>query len=101
MTSIRKACITGALGALMSVGALVATTSGASANHTYTVCNRWGECWNERVRYNYPSDVGVRYYDDDSWYWRHHHRGWRHSHYWRGHHYGERGYWRSGIWIRF
>ena len=98
MTSIRKVCITGALGALMSVGALVASTNGASA---YTVCNRWGECWNERVRYSYPPTVGIRYYSDDDWYWRHRHRGWRHSHYWRSHHDGERGYWRSGIWIRF
>ena len=98
MTSIRKVCITGALGALMSVGALVASTNGASA---YTVCNRWGECWNVHERYSYPPRLGIRYYSDDDWYWRHRHRGWRHSHYWRGHHDGERGYWRSGIWIRF
>jgi hypothetical protein len=96
MTSVRKLVATCATTALIGVGALVASASSASA---YTVCNRWGECWNERVRYDYPYSLGVRYYDDDNWYWRHRHNGWRH-HYWRHHHDG-RGYWRSGIWIRF
>jgi hypothetical protein len=94
MTSVRKLAVTGAITALLGVGALVATSTAASA---YTVCNRYGDCWQVRG-YDYPYRYGVGYYyDRDDWNWRH--RGWRH-HYWRHYDY-DRGYWRNGVWIQF
>jgi hypothetical protein len=94
MTSMKKLVATSAVTALLGVGALVASSTAASA---YTVCNRYGDCWQVRDRYDYyPYTIGVRYYDDD-WYRRHY--GWRH-HYWRHYDY-DRGYWRNGVWIQF
>ncbi len=95
--TIRKLMATGAVAAVLGIGALAATSTAADAR---TVCNRYGDCWQETVRYNYPATLGVRYYNDD---WRH--RAWHDSdHYdryrWREHHEG-RGYWRNGLWITF
>ena len=89
--TIRKIMTTGAVAALLGIGALAATSTAASA---YTVCNRYGDCWNERTRYNYPSTLGVRFYGDD---WRNRHRG---GYHWRDHHDGH-GYYRNGLWITF
>jgi len=91
MTTIRKLMTTGAVAALLGLGGLAATTTAADAR---TVCNRFGDCWHESARYDYPARLGVRFYGDD-WRWRHH-DGYR----WRGHHEG-RGYWRNGIWVTF
>ncbi|MBV9046213.1 MAG: hypothetical protein JO167_07860 [Alphaproteobacteria bacterium] len=88
---------TGAIASLVGIGGLAATTTAADAR---VVCNRYGDCWRETVRYDYPSALGVRFYDDN---WRHRYwrdrdryRSWR----WRADHQG-RGYWRNGIWITF
>lgn len=94
MTFMKKLATASAVTALFGVGALVTTTTAASA---YTACNRYGECWQVRERYAYPAAIGVRFYDD-GWYRRHH--GWRHHH-WRYDHDYDRGYWRNGVWIQF
>jgi hypothetical protein len=88
--TIRKLMTTGAVAALIGIGALAATSTAASA---YTVCNRYGDCWNERTRYTYPGTLGVRFYGDN-------YRYDRHRYHWRDHHEG-RGYWRNGLWITF
>jgi hypothetical protein len=96
MTRIRKLMTTGAVAAFVSIGALAATT----AADARTVCNRYGDCWHESNRYDYPATLGVRFYGDQ---WRHRHHWdrdrWDRYH-WRGDHDG-RGYWRNGIWITF
>ena len=99
--TIRKLMTTGAVAALLGIGAIAATSTAAEAR---TVCNRYGDCWHESNRYDYPARLGVRFYGDD-WRDRHHWDRddwrWRHRHYyWREHHEG-RGYWRNGIWITF
>jgi hypothetical protein len=97
MTKIRKLLTTGAVAAMLGVGALATTSTGAEAR---TVCNRYGDCWHERDRYDYPATLGVRFYNDS---WRNRHwRGRDHyrSYHWRDHREG-RGYWRNGIWITF
>jgi hypothetical protein len=91
MTTIRKFMTTGAVAALLGIGALAATTTAADAR---TVCNRFGDCWQETTRYDYPATLGVRFYGDD---WRLHHRD---GYHWRDHHDG-RGYWRNGLWVTF
>jgi hypothetical protein len=102
MTNIRKFMTTGAVAALVGVGALAATSTAVEAR---TVCNRYGDCWHVSDSYNYPSTLGVRFYGDD-WRSRHHwddRDDWRYHHrhmYWRGDHDG-RGYWRNGVWITF
>ena len=96
MTAMKKLAATGAIAALLGGGALVATSTAASA---YTQCNSYGDCWQVRDRYdydNYPAGIGVRYYGNDGWYVRHY--GWRH-HY--RHYDYDRGYWRNGVWIQF
>ena len=100
MTNLRKLMTTGAVAAMLGIGALAATTTAAEAR---TVCNRFGDCWNVNDNYDYPATLGVRFYGDnwrDRWHgrddWRYGHR---HYH-WRGDHDG-RGYWRNGLWITF
>ncbi len=99
--TIRKLMTTGAVAALLGIGALAATSTAADAR---TVCNRSGDCWHEDNNYRYPARLGVTFYSDD-WRDRHHFDGddwrWRHRHYhWREHHDG-RGYWRNGLWVTF
>jgi hypothetical protein len=91
MTTVRKLMTTGAVAAIIGAGALAVTTTAADAR---TVCNRFGDCWQESVRYHYPAALGVRFYNDD-WRWRHHG-----GYHWRDRHDG-RGYWRNGVWITF
>ncbi|MEI9992186.1 MAG: hypothetical protein WDM86_19375 [Rhizomicrobium sp.] len=89
--TIRKLMTTGAVAAVLGIGALAATTTTADAR---TASNRFGDCWHVTDRYDYPATLGVRFYGDD---WRYHHRyGYR----WRGDHRG-RGYWRNGLWVTF
>lgn len=77
------------LGAIVGVGAIVATAGSASA---YVACNGHGDCWHTRDRYDYRPAWGVRIHDDN-WRWHGHHYRWRE-------HEG-RGYWRNGVWITF
>ena len=91
MTSLRKLLTTGAVAAVVGIGALAAASTAAGA---YTVCNRYGDCWQTSDRYDYPARLGVRFYGDD---WRYHHR---YGYHWRDRHDG-RGYWRNGVWITF
>ncbi len=88
--TIRKLMTTGAVAAVLGICALAATTTVAEAR---IACSRFGDCWQVRDRYDYPSTLGVRYYGDN-WRWRN--RGYH----WRGYHDG-RGYWRNGIWVTF
>ena len=91
MTKLRKLITSGAVASLVAIGALAATSTAAEAR---TVCNRFGDCWHESDRYDYPATLGVRFYNDD-WRLRHHN-----GYHWRDRHDG-RGYWRSGVWIGF
>ncbi len=88
--TIRKLMTTGAVAALLGIGAIAATTTAAEAR---IACNRFGDCWHANDSYTYPGTLGVRYYGDN---WRLHHRGYH----WRNDHEG-RGYWRNGLWVTF
>jgi hypothetical protein len=78
-------------GALAGAAALTATAAPASA---YVACNRFGDCWHVRDRYDYRPAWGIRIHDDN-WRWREHER-----YRWREH--DGRGYWgRGGVWITF
>lgn len=79
------------LGALAGAAAIMATAAPASA---YVACNRFGDCWHVRERYDYRPHWGVRIHDDH-WRWR------ARDHYrWREHE--GRGYWgRGGVWVTF
>lgn len=97
MTNFRKLMTTGAVAAMLGIGALAATTTAAEAR---TVCNREGDCWQETTRYDYPATLGVRFYNDN---WRHrtwHDRDHYSRYHWRGNHDG-RGYYRNGLWVTF
>ena len=79
-----------ALAALLGIGAMASTVSSASAA---IACNGEGQCWHVRRPYAYAPAYGVIVHPD----------GWRWGpgeHYaWREH--PGRGYWRSGVWVRF
>ena len=78
-------------GALAGAAALAATAAPASA---YVACNRFGDCWHVRDRYDYRPTWGIRIHDDN-WRWREDER-----YRWREH--DGRGYWgRGGVWITF
>jgi hypothetical protein len=80
------------LGALVAAGAVMATVETASAR---VVCNRYGDCWRTKERYDYRPAWGLKVYDDN-WRWR---EGERYR--WRDTNRG-RGYWgRNGVWITF
>lgn len=95
--TIRKLMTTGAVAALLGIGALAATSTAADAR---TVCNRFGDCWQETTRYDYPNTLGVRFYNDNwrtrNWHGRDHYS----RYHWRDNHDG-RGYWRNGLWVTF
>ncbi len=79
------------LGAIAGAAGLVATAGTASA---YVACNRDGDCWHVRDRYEYKPTFGVTVHDDN-WRWREHER-----YRWREH--AGRGYWgKGGVWITF
>jgi hypothetical protein len=81
-----------ALLGLTAAGALAATAAPASAD---VACNRWGECWRVRDRYDYPPNLGVVVRPDAWWDARPHgHWRWRHDR-------DDRGYWSHGRWHRF
>lgn len=94
MTRLKSALATGALVAAMTVGALAATTSAASAD---VACNRWGECWHVRDHYtNYPANLGVIFHDE-AWRLAHQRGNWR----WRHDRNDDHGYYSHGHWRRF
>ena len=65
MSKFKSALVKGALIASVAAGAIVATTTTASA---YVACNRFGECWRVADRYpNYPLALGVVIHDDAWW----------------------------------
>ena len=86
LTKLSKLLTTGAIAAIMGVGAVAATTTTASA---YTACNRYGDCWQTTQRYHFPVRLSVRYRDGSDNYWRHHHRGYR----WHDEGNSDNGYW--------
>jgi hypothetical protein len=92
VTVLRSALLKGALAAAIAGGALVATTTTASAD---VACNRAGECWHVHDRLAYPDGVGIVFHDE----------GWANTH--RGHHWrwrqdrDDRGYYRNGVWVTF
>ncbi len=93
MKSLKSILATGALTAAVTIGAIAATTTSASA---YVACNRWGECWRVHDRYtNYPVGLGV-VIREDNW-WDHHHR---HYH-WRNDRPDDHGYYDHGGWHPF
>lgn len=100
MLSTRKLLTAAAVGTLVSLAAVVAGTSAASA---HVVCNRAGDCWSTHSRYHYPRNLGVRIYSDRyqreeyrQRHWRNKQRNWRDDHHER-----DRGYYRDGLWVTF
>ena len=87
---MRTLMLQGALAAIVGAGAMVATAAPASAA---VVCNREGDCWHTRDRYDYRPAFGLTIHGDD-WRWGH-----RDRYRWREH--TGRGYWRNGIWLSF
>ena len=79
-----------AAAALLSVATVAVTASSASA---YVACNREGECWHVRDRYDYHQNTASSFIRTTG-------AGARNEHY-RWHEHQGRGYWRNGIWITF
>jgi hypothetical protein len=92
MTSLKTALSAAAITLLMGSGALVATTTAASAR---MVCNSDGDCWHTESSYQYPGTGYSRHNDD--WYF---HQKWDGDRHYRDYHEG-RGYYKSGVWIGF
>ena len=94
MTRIKSALATGAFLAIVTAGALAATTTTASAD---VACNRWGECWTVRDHYtNYPTNLGVVFHDE-AWRLAHRHGRWN----WRHDRPDDHGYYSHGRWHPF
>jgi hypothetical protein len=81
---------TGALGAVVAIGGLAATTTTASA---YIACNRFHQCWHVHTQYTYPPTIGVSVYPD-TWRWNRPGYRWARDR-------DDRGYWYRGRWRRF
>jgi len=93
MITLKAALSASALAALTGVGAVVASTTPASA---YVTCNREGDCWHTEVR---PRAPGIHFdVHPDDWYF---HQKWDadRDHHYRDYHEG-RGYYKGGVWIR-
>ena len=90
MTKVGKTLTYTAIAAVISAASLVATVMPAAA---FIACNREGECWHVRDRYEYRPEFGVVIHPDN-WRW-----GRRDHFVWREH--DGRGYWRGGVWIGF
>ncbi|MEI9929627.1 MAG: hypothetical protein WDM89_03415 [Rhizomicrobium sp.] len=77
----------------LTVAALAAGLVAANSASAAVACNRDGDCWHVRNAYAYHPDWGVTVHES-GWKWG------PNDHYrWREH--TGRGYWRSGVWIRF
>ena len=81
---------TGALGAVVAIGGLAATTTTASA---YIACNRFHQCWHVHTQYTYPPTLGIAVYPD-TWRWNGTGYRWARDR-------DDRGYWYRGRWRRF
>jgi hypothetical protein len=75
---------------VLGLGAMLASVSSASAA---VVCNAEGACWHVAHPYAYPPAYGVVVHPNN-WRW-----GPGEHYTWREH--PGRGYWRSGVWVRF
>jgi hypothetical protein len=71
---------------------VITMATGASAA---IVCNRDGDCWHVKGRYAYQGGWGLTVHPNN-WRW-----GTSEKMRWREPAREERGYWRSGVWIRF
>lgn len=92
MRGLKTVLTTGALGAAVTIGALAATTTSASA---YIACNRWNDCWRVPSRVAYPAGVGVVWHPD-AW------AGYRGAGFhWRATVPAGRGYYYHGRWRRW
>ena len=76
--------------ALFAASALALTATSAAA---YIACNGEGQCWHVHRQYVYHPEYGVVVHSND-WRWG---QGERYE--WREHR--GRGYWHSGVWVRF
>jgi hypothetical protein len=76
--------------AALSIGSLAISTLSASAA---IVCNREGECWHVRGRYEARPEFGLTVHENN---WR-----WGAGDKYKWHEHEGRGYWRNGVWIRF
>ncbi len=70
------------------VAALTATAASAEI-----ACNREGECWHIKGKYEHRPEWGLVIHPD-SWKWAEHEK-----YKWREHE--GRGYWRNGAWVEF
>ena len=99
MRKIGKFLASSAVVALIGLGVVVSGSTSASA---YVVCNRSGDCWNTSQRYQYPSELGIRFYNNRYRSDRYRHRHWHDKRTWRDeHHDSDRGYYRDGVWVTF
>ena len=99
MTRLGKFMTHGAVAALIGIAGLAVTAPAASA---HVVCNRAGDCWSTHARYQYPNELGVRFYNDRYTNDRYRHRHWHDRRTWRDdHHESDRGYYRDGLWVTF
>jgi hypothetical protein len=91
MISLKKALTAPALGAIIGMAVLSASSPAAAR----IVCNAEGDCWHtERA----PVVPGIRFnIHPDDWYFHQHWDADREHHY-RDYHEG-RGYYKGGIWI--
>jgi len=81
-----------AAAAILGVSALAFVATDAAAA---IACNAAGECWHVRRPWAYPATAGVVIHPE-GWRW-----GPAEKFTWREHPGRERGYWRSGVWIKF
>jgi hypothetical protein len=94
VTSSRKNFAGVAL-ALATIGGAAGVATEAQAQGPLVACNAWHECWHIRSNHwAYPAREGITIHSE---HWVHA-QGWPVS--WRADHY-ERGYWHSGVWVRF
>jgi hypothetical protein len=67
----------------------------ASSALALVACNGEGECWHVSHRYTYKPEFGIVIHPDN-WHW-----GVNDHFVWREPPGAGRGYWHSGVWIRF
>ena len=83
----------GALAAVVAIGALAATATTANA---YIACNRAGECWRVANRVVYPANLRVVIYPD-TWRKAHPRARWLADRPDKD----DRGYYDRGVWRKF
>jgi hypothetical protein len=99
MTKIGKFFASSAVVAVVTVGVVVGVSPAASA---HVVCNSQGDCWSTHQRYQYPSTLGIRFYNNRYRSDRYRHRHWHDQRTWRDeNHDSDRGYYNNGAWITF